>query len=439
MASAPSLYPAAPPHRVRNLALLFGANIVSGFAQGITIIGIPWYLTSILGRPDLNQYIVGGSQMVIVFWGLYAGTLVDRLSRKRMFLAINLAGALLLGGIATTGYLLADVPLPLVALAMLGTYMIFTVHYPNMYAFIQELFEPRMYGRLNSAIEVQGQLVNALGMAVGGILLEGTQNWTMLSPEWRFPAWTLYEVFAINACTYVVAFGILSQIRYTPTPREDAHLPLMERLRTGLRFLVFNKALLVFGLGSYALFFCVMIFYPVLAPTYIDKVLHLGGDYLGFAESSHAVGAFLAGVVGLGLQQLVGRANTVTTILVFSLLGALIFGVLAGLPAGWSLLGGAAVIGFINSGTRILRVTYLLKVVPNRVIGRVNSTLSITNGLARSLFILALPNAFGWLSPGDQSLLALWTLAGINLLAFGIMLFFRKKLQRDTPFEMPKS
>jgi hypothetical protein len=55
------------------------------------------------------------------------------------------------------------------------------------------------------------------------------------------------------------------------------------------------------------------------------------------------------------------------------------------------------------------------------------------------LFILALPNAFGWLSPGEQSLLALWILAGINLLAFGIMLFFRKKLQRDTPFEMPKS
>ena len=69
--------------------LLFLANIISGIAQGISMIAIPWYFVKIVSRPDVfaNAYLL--ITFLTLFWGLYAGTLVDRYSRKTLFIIIN--------------------------------------------------------------------------------------------------------------------------------------------------------------------------------------------------------------------------------------------------------------------------------------------------------------------------------------------------------------
>ena len=36
----------------------------------------------------------------------------------------------------------------------------YNIHYPNLYAFGQEITEPKNYGKLNSYIEVQGQVTS---------------------------------------------------------------------------------------------------------------------------------------------------------------------------------------------------------------------------------------------------------------------------------------
>ena len=72
------------------ITLLFLANIISGLAQGISMVAIPWYFVKVVARPEVfaNAYFL--ITFITLFWGIYAGTLVDRYSRRNLFIIINI-------------------------------------------------------------------------------------------------------------------------------------------------------------------------------------------------------------------------------------------------------------------------------------------------------------------------------------------------------------
>ena len=72
------------------IILLFTANIISGLAQGISMIAIPWYFVEIVDKQNFftNSYLI--ITFLTLFWGLYAGTIIDRYSRKKIFIILNL-------------------------------------------------------------------------------------------------------------------------------------------------------------------------------------------------------------------------------------------------------------------------------------------------------------------------------------------------------------
>src|SRR5262245_16315806 len=84
--------------------LLFAANSISGFAQGITMIAIPWHYNNVLKLP--TEF--GTVNMIVTFlsllWGLYGGILIDRHDRKNVFLVTSASGFLVLGTVAISGF-----------------------------------------------------------------------------------------------------------------------------------------------------------------------------------------------------------------------------------------------------------------------------------------------------------------------------------------------
>jgi len=60
------------------ITLLFISNIISGFAQGISMIAIPWYFVDIIDNPEMFAFFYLFITFLTLFWGLYAGTIVDR-------------------------------------------------------------------------------------------------------------------------------------------------------------------------------------------------------------------------------------------------------------------------------------------------------------------------------------------------------------------------
>ncbi len=412
--------------RYRNIALLFSANIISGFAQGITLVCIPWYIISVLEEPDYVSYLVGGVQFATVFFGLYAGTLVDRLNRKHLFIGNAAAGAVILTLCGLLSWGMPTVPIFFIALAILTTYFIFTIHFPNLYAFVQELFPPEEYGKANSAIELQIQITRAIGMTLGGLLPSG--QLPFIEGE-LFEPWSLQAIFVLNGIAYAASIIFIVPIIYKPIESALANQDsLYERVKYGLRFLGKRPAIFVFGICSHIVFFSALVFYPYLLPTYVDSVLHMpresGQMYVGSAAAISAVGSLLAGLVSIVWQRAYKRVNKINGILGFLVGTVALFIVLSAVHNVYFLMGLTAFLGFFNSTARIFRVTYILQVVPNHVIGRANSIFSMLNGLARSSFILIVPVIFGFLPLTEQTITALAAVAAINLAAFAVMLVY---------------
>jgi MFS family permease len=72
--------------------LLIVANFISGCAQGITMLAIPWYFVNIIQKPSEFGLLYASVTLLSVFWSLYSGTFIDRYNRKKIFQVITFFG-----------------------------------------------------------------------------------------------------------------------------------------------------------------------------------------------------------------------------------------------------------------------------------------------------------------------------------------------------------
>ena len=372
------------------LYFLIAANAVSGFAQGISMLAIPWYFSDILDASSTFGLIYGITTCVTLFWGLYVGTLVDKYPRKNIFMLVNLVGGLIVGSIAATGYYFGEVPMPLIGLVFCTTLFIFNVHYPTMYAFGQEITEKQNYGKLNSIIEVQGQAISVLSGAFAAILITGVDqtflaNLGLESLNIHINPWSLHEIFLMDACTYILAFFFIAMIKYTPIKEKIIDTgSVIKRLKQGAAFLKNEKLLFYFGICSYAIFAMLLVHIHQLMPIYVNK--HLGASSAVYAGSEmlYAAGALLSGI---GIRWIFKNTNTIKAIIILMVISIIVFELTAVSQSSLVLMFVCFVLGLTNAGTRVLRITYLFNHIPNHIIGRTGSVFQTLNVLTRFTFI----------------------------------------------------
>ena len=135
------------------------------------MIAIPWYFIEIIDMPEFFAYSYIVITSATLFWGIYAGSLIDRYSRKNIFILTNLVCGLFIGSIAIYGYNNNYLSELMVVAVFAITIFNYNIHYPNLYAFGQEITESKYYGKLNSYIEIQGQSTSVLAGAFAAILL----------------------------------------------------------------------------------------------------------------------------------------------------------------------------------------------------------------------------------------------------------------------------
>lgn len=436
-ASPPPREPAKPtppstdnhPHTqpIRALVFLFLANIISGFAQGITMLAIPWYLVSELADGKfVNSAMAGTITLLSLFWGVYAGTLIDRYNRKRIFQVLTAVDCGILLTAAFTSLQLGYVPVPLIILVYGATIFTYNVHYPNLYAFVQELFDRSYYAKVNSAIEIQGQTTNFIGMMMGGLLLSGSMgsNWW---PEWlQFEPWKLQEIFLLDGSTYILGFILISLIPYKPSTNKRVDTgAIWLRIKQGFDYLWENKPLLLFGICSHLMFFTLIVIVHVVMPIYVNDYLQEEAMVMASFKGLYALGAVMAGLIGL--SPVIKRNHLVRQVIALMLLGSALYFINATSHSVWITLGGAVLFGIANAGIRILRITYIVRIVPNHVIGRVNAFFSVINVLTRVGFIYLMMIPF-FSAPGNGgNVVYAMGLLGL-ILAVGagaLILFFR--------------
>ena len=373
------------------VTLLFIANIISGFAQGISMLAIPWYFADIIKLPSTYAIAYAILTFLSLFWSLYSGTLIDKYSRKKMFLYSNLCCAILTGSIAGYGIYHQETPWILAILVFGITMFHYNIHYPNLYAFGQEISDPKDYGKLNSYIEIQGQSTSIFAGGFAALLLTGTNNNELnllganIPMPFEIEKWQIHEIFLMDALTYILAFTIILFIKYKPTLKKVVDVgSIYERLSQGINFLKSNYLLFVFGLCSYMIFTFLIVEMFILVPNYVSNYLLEEGNVFASSEVYYSIGAVIS---GFSIRKLFDKKNPVFGVIVMmiaTIIGCLILIFTKSVLAFYFV---SFIIGISNAGTRILRITYLFSHVPNNIIGRVGSAFNCMSIVIRTLLI----------------------------------------------------
>ncbi|HHH50269.1 MAG TPA: MFS transporter, partial [Saprospiraceae bacterium] len=209
---------------LKTILLLFFANSISGVAQGISLIAIPWYFAQANDMQSFGIiYII--VTIISLFWVPYGGTLIDKYNRKHIFLWLTAVCGIIILSVAGYGYYLGTLPTYLVATVFIVTFLNFNIHYPNLYAFLQEITDKEHYGNITSYVEIQGQTTSMLAGAFAAMLLEGTQNGHLIvfgfniNLGFDIHRWSIHEIFLMDGITYFISFITIMSIRYQPLER----------------------------------------------------------------------------------------------------------------------------------------------------------------------------------------------------------------------------
>ena len=401
------------------LNLLFTANGISGFAQGISMLAIPWYFAN---NTTYFNKAYGLITIGVLFFGLYAGTLVDKYSRKANFLGNSLVCGFLLLAIAGVGFYqngLNDI----LVVAVFGITMLnYNIHYPTLYAFGQEISSVEDYAKVNSNIEIVGQSTSILSGGIAAIMLEGvTINLPIINYSIVISSWNIWEIFILNAGTYFLAATLILFIKYQPIQKNTQHLQIFERIKVGFTYLRQHPKLLIFGVFSYSVFAMLLVEIHAVLPAYVDKHLHENGSVFAIADGIYALGALCA---GLFVNKVFTASSTQRAVIILTAITAAIFIWAFAAKSVLVIYLVSLILGFTNAGIRVLRLTYLFKQIPNDLMGRVNSIFNMLNILVRSLFIFLFSVPF---FNFDNRIIWAFLIMAVFLLLSALVLMFNTK------------
>ncbi|RMG80175.1 MAG: MFS transporter permease, partial [Bacteroidetes bacterium] len=192
------------------ILLLFTANAISGVAQGISMIAIPWYFARLSAMSQFG-WLYWGATLLSVLWVPVCGMWVDKYDRKRLFLVLNLVCGALVGAVSVWGMASGMLPWYAVGFVFVVTFFNYNLHYPALYAFAQEITEPVFYGRITSLLEIVQQSISVLAGAAAAVLLEGWGSQTLRLGDfvWTISPlepWPIYRIFSVDAATYFASF-----------------------------------------------------------------------------------------------------------------------------------------------------------------------------------------------------------------------------------------
>ena len=334
----------------RNFRLFFSANLISNIGTWAQRVAQDWLVVSDLHKNGSELGIVTGLQFLpMLLFSLYAGSLADRLDKRKLLLITN-AGAGMTAGIL--GWLTVTHRVTIIEVFILA---FFLGLFGALDAPVRQSFTSELVGKsdianavsLNSANFNLGRLV---GPAISGILIKYFHT----GPS-----------FLLNAGSFI--FVIIALLLMKPEelhrlPRDNKDRKIMEgvryiRSRTDIVAIITT----VFFASTFGLNFQI---FNALVST---KIFHKDAGAFGLMGSVLAIGSLAAAIVSTRLDQKRKPLFIMTFAAAFGV--ALMF--LAVMPSYLSYSFVLPICGFLALTTMISANTYVQSTTPHELRGRV--------------------------------------------------------------------
>jgi MFS family permease len=265
--------------RSPGFALLWTAQVISGFGDRITLIAlayVTWQLTQSALSTALAVVI---TSLPHALFGFFGGAIADALGHRRAMIATDLVRAAAVGMIPLT--LDSGAPLEVVYALVIVAALCSTVFNPARLAIVPDLVPPERLGASNSLVFASDRTVEIVGVLIAGAIV------AVLGAS----------AFYVDAATFVGSAVLLALIRRPEAPpRRISWGGLLSDTADGVRVLRDNvvlRANTVFSLLA-------QLSLPVvngLTPVLVFREYGLGAEEFAAAEAAIAVGAVTASLL----------------------------------------------------------------------------------------------------------------------------------------------
>lgn len=342
--------------RHRNYRLFFIGQLISLTGTWMQSVAQGWLVLRLSNSPAMLGLVAAATSLPVLLLSLPAGTLADRVSKRRLLLicqAVAMLLAMALAGLTLTERI--EVWHVVVLAALLGTVTAFEG--PARQAFTVE-----MVGRedLLNAIALNSSIFNAartVGPAVAGVVValigEG-------------PA------FALNAASFVFVIASLLLMRLPPFQSPGGG-QRRGQLREGLRYIQNEPRVRALLLQAAAISFFCFTYIPLL-PVFARDILHVGASGLGMLSATSGLGALTAALMLAQFGDALPRGRLVRMAALLQPLLMIAFSASRWMPLSLLLIGLA---GWAGVTTMALTNTLIQSIVPDRLRGRVMSVFTL--------------------------------------------------------------
>lgn len=290
-----------------------------------------WFMTTLDSTPSMVALVQAASTLPVCLLALPAGTLADRMDRRRLLLLVQVIMLLLAAGLGLL-VLAGRVGEGLLLAITFGMGICTAVMSPTWQSIIPRLVPPQ---DLQPAVALHAVGINisrAIGPALGGVIIV---------------AFGIAWPFLINAASFLAVIAALWLWRTTPSPARHDQPSFLGSLREGLAHAAQNRALkntLVRSVLFYSFGSC----YWALLPLIAREQLHGGPSLFGVLTGCIGAGAVGGALLlprlrhryGLDRVLMLGILGTVSALAGFALFHAPVLGMASALLAGAAWIAG---------------------------------------------------------------------------------------------------
>jgi MFS family permease len=342
---------------------LWMGQSISELGSQVSQLAIPWLAAVGLHASPFAFSLLGVLGFLpFILFALPAGVWVDRLRRRQILIAGDLARAVLL---ALIPILWAAGVLRIWHLLVLQFVIgVFTVFFDVAYqSYLPALIEREHLVDGNSKLQLTVSIAQVGGPSASGGLIAA-----ITAP---------YAIVA-DAASFVVSALFMIRMKHRENlPRRDAELEkpkMWPQVKEGLAWVLGNRNLRAVAGCTGTSNFCSSLLFAI-GLLYFVRVLHLSSIEVGAVFAVGSVGSIIGALLANKLQKGMGVGNSIVLTAILFSAGGLAFPLAPTsfpLPA---LMAGMALFGFGGVAYNIVQVSYRQAITPERLQGRMNAAM----------------------------------------------------------------
>jgi MFS family permease len=336
-----------PLRTSRDFRHIFASGLITYLGSMITYVALPFQVAQLTGS-FVAVGLIGLVELIpLVIFGLYGGSLADKVDRRIVVLATESASGLLIVVLLVNALMPSPQIWPLYVVALLLAASD-GLQRPSLDSMIPRVVDHDQLSAAAALNSLKYQLGGIVGPAIGGLLLS---------------AGGAVTAYGVDALTFVASVALLWGLRSMVAEESDAEQPVLRHIAGGMRYAWGRKDLM----GTYAVDLIAMVFaFPYALFPFLAQ--DLGGVWtLGLLYSAGAVGSLVATLTSGWTRSVHRHGRAIVVAAAIWGLGIALVGVT--MSIGWVLLF-LVVAGAADMCSGIFRMTMWNQTIPDEMRGR---------------------------------------------------------------------